>query len=159
VLINTGYYNLPKERATGSFSVIGQETLERSPSKNILERLEGYVPGLVFDKRMNYSENPNNSISIRIRGESSIHSNLEPLIILDNFPYEGDLNTIDPNEIGQITVLKDAAAASIWGARAGNGVIVLTSKRSRGTEQQPRMTFNTGMNIEPRPDFFKSPNY
>lgn len=63
-----------------------------------------------------------------IRGISTINGPKSPLIVVDNFPYEGDISNINPNMVESITVLKDASAASIWGARAANGVIVITTK-------------------------------
>lgn len=124
--INTGYYRIPKERATGSFVFLDSVDIHRISGSNILERLEGIAPGVQF-----INPNGQTSSDIRIRGLSTIESDETPLIVLDNFPYEGDINTIDPNEIESITILKDAAAASIWGAKAGNGVIVLTSKQGK----------------------------
>lgn len=63
---------------------------------------------------------------LQFGGLSTINASTAPLIVVDNFPYEGDINNINPNDVGSITIFKDAAAASIWGARSGNGVIVIT---------------------------------
>lgn len=126
VEINTGYYTLPKERVTGSAVLLGQEELNRSFQGNILQRLEGQAPGLQF-----VDPEANEASSIRMRGLGTIESSSAPLIVVDNFPYEGDINNIDPNTIDQVTILRDAAAASIWGAQAGNGVIVITTKKGK----------------------------
>src|SRR5690606_350310 len=85
--------------------------------------------------------NPNNSQDIRIRGLGTIYSDSTPLIVVDGFPYEDDILNINPEIIESISILKDAAAASIWGARAGNGVIVITTKNNN---------FQTGSNISLR---------
>ena len=93
---------------------------------------------------------------ISIRGRSTIFGNDKPLIVLDNFPYEGDITNINANDIATITVLKDAAAASIWGTRAGNGVIVITSKdggRSNGT----RVNLVSNLSIMEKPDLYYKP--
>ena len=76
-----------------------------------------------------------------------------PLIILDNFPYEGDINNINPNDIESVTLLKDAAAASIWGAKAGNGVIVITTKKGVASRRLT-ITANLGTNITEKPNLF-----
>lgn len=158
VTINTGYYQLPKERATGSFSFVDEQTFNRNASPDIIDRLEGVVPGLVFDKRNVAAESISSSTKLRIRGESSIYSSTEPLIVLDDFPYEGDLSSIDPDIIESITVLKDAAAASIWGARAGNGVIVINTKKGKYQERM-NISFNSNLTLSEKPNFFANPNF
>src|SRR5690606_2646704 len=95
---------------------------------------------------------------LRVRGLSTIESNAAPLIVIDNFPFEGDISTLNPNDILEITILRDAAAASIWGARAGNGVIVITTKQ--GQYNQPvRISVNSNINVVNKPDLFYSQNY
>ena len=160
VVISTGYGELPRERATGSFEWIGEALLNRNTAPDIVSRLEGITGSLQFDRRAvgtgsAYGEDFRN---LRIRGLSSIYAETAPLIVLDNFPYEGDINNINPNDIESITVLKDAAAASIWGARAGNGVIVITSKKGRHAVR-PRLSFNSTFTQTDRPDLFYSPEF
>ncbi|WP_270089139.1 SusC/RagA family TonB-linked outer membrane protein [Sphingobacterium sp. SYP-B4668] len=127
VVINTGYYKVPKERAAGSFVFLDKDDLQRAKGGNVLQRMDGIASGVQFIGPDSYGRQ-----DIRVRGLSTIESDATPLIVLDNFPYEGDIDNIDPNDIESITVLKDASASSIWGARAGNGVIVLTTKQGRG---------------------------
>lgn len=153
VVVQTGYYSVPQERATGSFVQIDNELLNRSPGANILERLEGVVSGLQF-----VEPHATDAGGIRIRGLSTIESDTRPLIILDDFPYEGDINTINPNDVESITVLKDAAAASIWGARAGNGVIVINTKQ--GSFHQPtQVSFSGNVTMGDKPDLFYTQSY
>jgi TonB-dependent SusC/RagA subfamily outer membrane receptor len=130
VVVSTGYYQTPKERATGSFAYINEELISRSTRSTLINRLEGITPSLQFNKR-NLTGESSSPTSLRIRGLSTIESNDQPLIVLDNFPYENDLSSINPNDVESVTILRDAAAASIWGARAGNGVIVITTKQGR----------------------------
>lgn len=146
VVMSTGYYRVPKSRATGSFEHIDNELLNRSVGSNILSRLENVSSGVQFVSPGNAT--PGN---IRVRGVSTLESNASPLIIVDDFPYEGDISTINPNDIKDITVLKDAAAASIWGARAGNGVIVINTK-SGVLGQSTKITANSNLTIGERPD-------
>lgn len=153
VVVNTGYYQVPKERATGSFTYVDNTLINRPVSTNILERLEGVVNGVQF-----VEPQATDASGIRVRGLSTIEADTRPLIVVDNFPYEGDINTINPNDVESITVLKDAAAASIWGARAGNGVIVINTKQ--GTYNQPaRISVNSNVTLGGRPDLFYSPHY
>ena len=127
-MISTGYQTLPKERATGSFSVVDNELFNSRISTDVISRLDGLVPGVLFDKRLGLEQR------FQIRGISSLsetdYSLTAPLVILDNFPYEGDINSINPNDVESLTFLKDAAASSIWGAKAGNGVVVITTKKA-----------------------------
>lgn len=154
--VNTGYYAVPRERVTGSFSHVDNQTLSRIVSTDITSRLEGVVGGLIFDTR-NVTANMDNT-TLRLRGLSTIEANATPLIVLDNFPFEGNIENINPNDIENITVLKDAAAASIWGARAGNGVIVITTKRGYKSEH-PVISLNSNISISEMPDLFYNPNF
>lgn len=144
---NTGYQALSKERATGSFTSVDNKTLNLQIGSDILNRLESVTSSVAFNKKNNTAP------SISVRGLSTINGPTAPLIILDNFPFEGDINTIDPDMIESVTVLKDATAASIWGTRAGNGVIVITTKK--GKYNQPlTISFNSNVQTAARPDLF-----
>lgn len=157
VLVNTGYYQVDKSRLTGSFTIIDNKQLQLNPNSNIIERLEGITPSLQFNRKLNINENTGDP-ALRLRGLSSIQSNTEPLIILDNFPYKGAINTINPDDIESVTILKDAAAASIWGARAGNGVIVLTSKKGKSNDGI-KISFSAQSLLGNKPDLFYNPNF
>ena len=129
VVISTGYQKLSKERATGSFESINTKTLGVKTSQNVFDKIEGEVAGILFD-----TDDEGNNVAI-VRGTSTINSISKPLIVVDGFPIEQGLETINPNDVESITILKDAAAASIWGIRAANGVIVIvTSKGSKNSK-------------------------
>lgn len=151
VTVSTGYESIPKERATGSFSVIDNDLFNRQMSTDVISRLDGLVPGLYFDKRKG------NNQTFQIRGISTLaapNTGLDkPLIILDNFPYEGDINNINPNDVENITFLKDAAASSIWGAKAGNGVVVITTKRA-SYNQRFKLTVTSNLTLSEKPDLW-----
>ncbi|TDQ79752.1 SusC/RagA family TonB-linked outer membrane protein [Sphingobacterium yanglingense] len=155
-VVSTGYQKIPKERATGSFEHINRNLIERTVGKDFLGRLEGVVPGLNFNNQTFSSSQGNKDFSIR--GTSTLFGQSQPLVVLDGFPYDGDLNGINPNDIESITVLKDAAAASIWGVRSGNGVIVITSKRGK-RNQAPTIGFNTSISRSNKPDLYNSPYF
>jgi TonB-linked SusC/RagA family outer membrane protein len=139
VMVNTGYQTLPLERVTGSFSVVSEKTLNERLETNLLDRLEGTVPGL-------YMFNGN----ITIRGLSTIYGNQAPLYVVDGFPYEGDINFINPADVVSVTVLKDAAAASIYGVRAANGVISITTRI--GNARKLTINYSSNFYITPIPD-------
>lgn len=146
-VISTGYQTLPKERATGSFEKIDNQLFNRTTGPSVIARLNGTVPGIFFNKK---SAGPVDISSLTIRGLSSL-SGPTPLVILDNLPYEGDLNNLNPNDVESISILKDAAAASIWGARAGNGVIVITTKKG-GLDKPVSISFNSNVTVTRKPD-------
>ncbi|WP_439490714.1 SusC/RagA family TonB-linked outer membrane protein [Algoriphagus sp.] len=150
-IVSTGYQTLPKERATGSFVFLDSQLVQRKVSTTILDRLEDITPGLQFNRGPQAAGDP-----ISIRGRSTLFSNTSPLIIVDNFPYDGPLDNINPNDVASISVLKDAAAASIWGARAGNGVIVITT--IKGQQERPlQVSFNSNVTLTEHRDLFYIP--
>ncbi|MBQ3522043.1 MAG: SusC/RagA family TonB-linked outer membrane protein [Bacteroidales bacterium] len=122
-LVVTGYQTISKERATGSFNTVAVEQLNK-PQTTVEQALLGNVSGLQIINKGYWDREE----SIIIRGLTSLGANSAPLIIVDGFAIEGTLSSLNPNDIANITVLKDAAAASIWGARSANGVIVVTTK-------------------------------
>ncbi|MDP4247241.1 MAG: SusC/RagA family TonB-linked outer membrane protein [Bacteroidota bacterium] len=152
-VLHTGYQNIPRERATGSFALIDYNLVNRSTSPNILDRLDGITPSLLFTKNPVFGTNQS---SFSIRGRSTIFANPEPLIVVDNFPYTGDIYNINPDDVESITVLKDAAAASIWGAYSGNGVVVITTKKGK-FNQAPKVCVNTNLTFGARPDLYYRP--
>lgn len=158
VVVSTGYQNVPKERATGSFEFINNEELNQRSGTNILSRIEGVSNSVLFDRRSASSPSGNiTANNLIIRGLSTITTSIKaPLIVVDNFPYVGDINNLDPDHIENITILKDAAAASIWGARAGNGVIVITTKKGK-YNQPTNISIHSALSVSPKPDLFYYP--
>lgn len=144
VTVNTGYQKIAKERATGSFSLVDEATFNQQIGTDVLSRLEGVLPTLSVDRRT--SSTP----TLMVRGLSTIRGDRSPLIILDDFPYAGELDNINPNDVESITVLKDASAASIWGAKAGNGVIVITTKKG-SFNQKLQFNFNASASLNSLP--------
>jgi TonB-linked SusC/RagA family outer membrane protein len=155
-IASTGYQKVKPNEVTGSVVVIDNKTLNQQVGTNILQRLNGVASGVYFNigKQGNGTQNPVTGISIR--GLSTIDGPLDPLIVLDNFIFEGDINNINPNDIENITILKDAAASSIWGARAGNGVIVITTKKGR-FNQRLKVNLNTNVIITEKQDPYQLP--
>ncbi|QEM08235.1 SusC/RagA family TonB-linked outer membrane protein [Mucilaginibacter rubeus] len=163
VIISTGYQNIPKERASGSFDQIDNKLLNRNPGDNILNRLDGVASGLRFVGQSGptiATGSNDRYLGVTVRGVSTLSGNVgtDPLIVLDNFPYEGNISNINPNDVESITVLKDAAAASIWGARSGNGVIVITTKKGR-KNQKLSVELNGTITFQNKPNLFSDRNY
>lgn len=123
-VVVTGFQTISKERATGAFDIIKQATLDK-PSTTIADRLVGRIAGVQA------STTADGDISFTIRGQGTLQSDKEPLIVVDGFPISTGFSSINPNDVESISILKDAAAASIWGARASNGVIVITTKKGK----------------------------
>ena len=128
-LVVTGYGSAKKlGTIAGSVETVNGKTLENRPIANIGDALQGQVSGLqVFTS----SGEPSQTTSMRVRGVTSINASTEPLFILDGSEISNNtFVSLNPNDIESMTVLKDASATAIYGSRAANGVIVLTSKRA-----------------------------
>lgn len=127
-IVATGYQRLSKERSAGSFSMIKSDDFNvKSNSMSVIDRLEGLVPGLA----VNYGRN---SEKFLIRGLTSVNASRSPLIVVDGVPiFDGSTLTslVNPDDVESVTILRDATAASIWGAAAANGVIVITTKKGK----------------------------
>lgn len=144
VTVSTGYKKIPKYQLTGAASVVSEKEYDQrvAVTGNFLESLEGKVPGLVYN---------NQTGELSIRGVSTFDAVKRPLIVVDGFPTEIDLNTINPIDIVSISVLRDAAAASIYGVRASNGVIVVETRRGQAGKARFNLRATTAM--QSAPDF------
>lgn len=129
-----------KGTIAGSVSTVKAEKLENIPAGGFDQALQGQTPGMTV---ISNSGEPSKAATFQIRGTNSINSGTSPLFILDGVPItSSDFNAISPNDIESINVLKDASSTSIYGARAANGVVVITTKRGTSTEKVD-VTFRT----------------
>ena len=145
----------------GSVSVVGEKVFENTPSSNFVDALQGQVSGLsIFSSSGEPSAVPN---SIRIRGVNSIEAGNTPLFILDGAPVSSNIfTTLNPSDIESVTVLKDAASVAIYGSRAANGVIVITSKKGKyGEKAKVTLRANYGFSsmVEDKIDMMDSKQY
>lgn len=124
-VIVTAYGTSTKEAFTGSASVIGAEDIATRNVTSPIAAIEGRATGVQFTSA---SGQPGSSPSIVIRGVGTINGSSDPLFIVDGIQYEGDLNTIAQEDIASFTILKDAASTSLYGSRAANGVVIITTK-------------------------------
>ncbi|WP_255373570.1 SusC/RagA family TonB-linked outer membrane protein [Chitinophaga sp. CF118] len=168
-IVSTGYQDLPKERATGSFEIITKEQLQHSTDLNLIRRLEGITNSMDFrnDLRPVNSSNPNAQRSplanLTIRGKNTLNEAVnadlngnfsgQPLVVIDGIASPYSIDRINPNDVESITILKDAAAASIWGSRAANGVIVIKTKRG-GYNRAARVSFNSSVTTSQKVNLF-----
>ncbi len=121
-----GYGTQRKKDLTGSVTSINAQDLEETPITRPDQMIQGRSSGVQV---IQTNSAPGGNISIRIRGTNSINSSNEPLFVVDGFPGAGDLNTINPQDIESIEILKDASSTAIYGSRGANGVVLITTKK------------------------------
>ena len=146
-----GYGSVKREDMTGSITAIKSEELNRGAMVNTQDMLKGKVPGLLITPG---DGGPGSGSSIRIRGAASLNASNDPLIIIDGVPIANDagkgmsnpLDMVNPNDIESFTVLKDASSAAIYGSRASNGVIMITTKKGKGN--RPQVSYSGSMSVQ-----------
>ena len=155
-VVVVGYGTATKQSFTGTASVISGENLERKNVSNVSQALAGESAGV---RVINTSGQPGSSATVRIRGIGSVNGNRAPLYVVDGVPFNGSLNSINPADIESTTILKDAAATAIYGARGANGVIVITTRDGVDGDSFLTVETKTGQNFSllPRYNTIKSP--
>jgi len=124
-VVVTGYQTISKDRAAGAVSIINAAEIQNRPSVDIISAMDGMFTGLRV-----YGDG--GSEKLTIRGISTMTMGVSnPLVVVDGFAVEDGLESINPNDVETVHILKDASAASIWGARSSNGVVVITTKRAK----------------------------
>ncbi|MBB6501268.1 SusC/RagA family TonB-linked outer membrane protein [Pedobacter cryoconitis] len=147
-VVVTGYTSQRKKDLTGAVSVVNMGLLKSQPAASAVEALQGKATGVQIIN----DGAPGATPQIRIRGVSTINNN-EPLYVIDGVPFEGKLSWLNQNDIESLQVLKDASSASIYGSRANNGVVIITTKK--GVAGTPKITFDTYFGIQaPRKSSF-----
>lgn len=128
-VVVVGYGTQKRTDITGSVASLDQKRLEDLPNNNFIQAMEGAVPGLNISQTSSDAEGNNDAI--QIRGQNSILASNKPLIILDGIAYNGSISDINPSDIASVDILKDASSAAIYGSRASNGVILITTKKGK----------------------------
>ncbi len=156
-VIVVGYGKATKQSFTGTATVVSGERLEKKNVSDISEALAGEVAGV---RVINTSGQPGSEATIRIRGIGSVNGSRDPLYVVDGVPYSGSISAINPSDIASTTVLKDAAATAIYGARGANGVIVINTKNGKAGEATIEIETKTGKNYNglPRYETIGSPD-
>jgi TonB-linked SusC/RagA family outer membrane protein len=137
-VIVVAYGTAKKSSFTGSAESVGGEKIELRPISNVAKGLEGQVSGVQMTSA---SGQPGSDPAVRIRGYGSINASSAPLYVVDGVPYDGALSSINPSDIESMTVLKDASAGALYGARGANGVIMITTKK--GKEGKTQVTWRS----------------
>jgi len=149
-VIVVAYGQSKKSTFTGSASVVGAEKLEKIQGTGFAEMMQGLSAGVNVT---NVQGNPGADARVEIRGIASMSGVANPLYIVDGMPYDGGLNQINPVDIESMTILKDAAATSLYGSRAANGVVMITTKKGKSGKPQInlRSSWGTSDNAVPNP--------
>ena len=150
------YGTTKRSSFTGSAKQIGSEELEKTKTVDLAKSMEGKIAGVQV---VTTSGQPGNASEIRIRGIGSLNASQQPLYVLDGVPYNGNIASIDPRDIESFTVLKDASAAALYGSRASNGVIMITTKNGKSGESKIEFSADFGQNMHLNPfyDVVSSP--
>ncbi|MBO9620464.1 MAG: TonB-dependent receptor [Niabella sp.] len=153
-VVVVGYGTQKKTSVTGSVSVISSKAIANRPVTNAINALQGTAPGLIISRTS--GQPGKEGWNINIRGMASLSGSNSPLIIIDG--AQGDLNTINPDDIASVSVLEDAAATAIYGAKGGAGVVLVTTKTGAGSKK-PRITISNIYSIRTpyaRPEMISS---
>jgi len=157
ITVNTGYQRIKPEQSTGAVAQLSAKEFESRISTNFLDGLVNRLPGLMINNNVNFTSTVPGSTGstsrplFNIRGISTMSANQSPLIVIDGYPTELTIDMIDPNEIESVTILKDAAAATVYGVRASNGVIVVVRKQA--TPGKATFNFNITSGFTPKEDY------
>ncbi|WP_216848984.1 TonB-dependent receptor [Pedobacter sp. L105] len=158
-VVVVSYGTQAKKEITGSISQLNIAEVKDMPVSNVGQKLQGKFAGVQIAQN---SGQPGVDLSFRIRGAASINAGNSPLIVIDGFPTESGLQTVSPDEIESITVLKDASASSLYGSRAANGVILVTTKQAKIGTQSIEFSSYTGIQTvskRGRPDLMNAQQF
>ena len=139
------YGTAKKESFTGSAQTIKSEQIEKRTIANVTKALDGLAAGV---QTTSGSGQPGAGASVRIRGFGSLNASSNPLYVVDGVPYDGSINALNPNDIESMTIIKDASAGALYGARGANGVVIITTKH--GSEGAARVSFKGNWGIASR---------
>lgn len=138
-VVVVAYGTQSRREVTSAISIVDEQTIKRQQVTSVTQALQGTAPGVVV---INTSGQPGDNPTIRIRGIGSVNASSDPLIVLDGIPFDGNINMINPNDIENFSILKDAPATALYGSRAANGVVLITTKSGR-RNQQPLININS----------------
>ena len=144
-VVVVAYGTAKKSAFTGSASVVKAETIEKRQVSNITNALTGAIAGVQITSS---NGQPGVSATVRVRGVGSLNAGNDPLYVVDGMPFDGDISSINPADIENMSVLKDAAASALYGARGANGVIMVTTKK--GNSGNARVSFDAKWGINER---------
>lgn len=157
-VVVTAYGTAKKSSLTGSSEVVKSDKLEKRVVASVTKALEGSMPGV---QTTSGGGQPGSGAQIVVRGFGSINSSSSPLYVVDGVPFDGNINSINPNDIESITVLKDAASGALYGSRGANGVVMITTKRGSSDKTQVSLKASWGFASRaiPRYDLMNQSEY
>ena len=141
-VVVVGYGTMKKSDLTGAVASANIKAFEKSPNTNVLQSLQGTVPGLNVGQASSAGSDP----SITVRGTNTISGNSSVLVVLDGIIYTGGLSSLNPADIQSVDVLKDASATAVYGAQAANGVLLITTKK--GAKGKAKVSFQSSYSIQ-----------
>lgn len=145
-IVVVGYGSQSKKEITGAVQTIAYKDLKDLPVSQIGQKLQGQLAGVQINQT---TGRPGQGMNIRIRGQLSVSAGSDPLYVVDGFPITGSIGAMNPDEIEDISVLKDAASTSLYGSRAANGVVMITTKKGKGGKTNVGFSVYTGMQQVP----------
>lgn len=145
-VVVVGYGSTSKKELTGAVQTISYKELKDLPVTQIGQKLQGQIAGAQINQT---TGQPGKGMNIRIRGQLSVSAGSEPLYVIDGFPITGTIGAMNPDEIEDISILKDAASTSLYGSRAANGVVMITTKRAKGGKTNVNFSTYTGVQQVP----------
>ncbi len=149
-VIVVAYGTAKKESFTGSVAVVKSEELEHRKVANVTKAIDGLAPGV---QATSGSGQPGSGSTIVIRGFGSINASSTPLYVVDGIPYDGAISAINPDDIASISILKDASASVLYGARGANGVVLITTKKGNSDETVVDLKINVGVSSRAIPRY------
>jgi TonB-linked SusC/RagA family outer membrane protein len=148
--VTVAYGTVKKEALTGSVGTIKSQDIARRPINNITAAIEGAVPGVITQTA---NGQPGSGLAIRIRGFGSINASSDPLFVVDGVPYVGNTSNINPDDVENISILKDASATALYGSRAANGVVIITTKRGKSGKNGVSLKVTQGFASRGLPEY------
>lgn len=145
-VVVVGYGSQLKKEVTGAVQTVTAKDFKDIPVSQLNQKLQGRLAGVQINQT---TGKPGQGMSVRIRGQLSVSGGSDPLYVVDGFPITGNINAINPDEIEDVTILKDAASTSLYGSRAANGVVLITTKK--GKTGQTNVSFNSFVGIQQVP--------
>ncbi|TDQ15091.1 TonB-linked SusC/RagA family outer membrane protein [Algoriphagus boseongensis] len=145
-VVVVGYGSQIKKEVTGAIQTVNEAELKDLPVSSVAQKLQGRLAGVQINQT---TGKPGQGMSVRIRGQLSVSGGSDPLYVVDGFPITGDINQINPDEIADISVLKDAASTSLYGSRAANGVVLITTKKGKVGQTNVNLNVWTGFQNVP----------
>ncbi len=146
-IVVVGYGSQLKKNVTGAVQTIGSKEIKDIPVSQVTQKLQGQLAGVQINQT---TGKPGQGMSVRIRGQLSVSAGSDPLYVIDGFPITGDIGAMNPDEIEDISILKDASSTSLYGSRAANGVVLITTKK--GKSNGTNVSFNTFVGMQEVPD-------